>query len=349
MSLPPLTLMPESRLAAQGSNARRSTGPRTPQGKLRSRWNAFRHGQWASGLAWSDESLQHLGEDPEKFKKLREGLLAAQGPVADPLWVLQLEDLARLYWRRQRLERAWEPMTRHAQGCFRAGAHRIESLTPQGALLLKHLDSLDRSIDRKIRLLMRMREVEERRRRGGPDSSPNGRPGESAAPDEPSADTHDSPASPPSRREAEHRAADAAAAALDLADACAYGESNSDPSGGAQAAAPSPNRLTPRRGSTSLTTLSDQSKGEGAKGGECFARSGATACNAGNLTPSCKIAGARHAVPPSLTVLSASRRGLPLHIPISRNEPTMLLKRKERISAGITGQAFQGRRYARRG
>ena len=93
MSLPPLTLMPESRLAAQGSNARRSTGPRTPQGKLRSRWNAFRHGQWASGLAWSDESLQHLGEDPEKFKKLREGLLAAQGPVADPLWVLQLEDL----------------------------------------------------------------------------------------------------------------------------------------------------------------------------------------------------------------------------------------------------------------
>ena len=186
MSLPPLTLMPESRLAAQGSNARRSTGPRTPQGKLRSRWNAFRHGQWASGLAWSDESLQHLGEDPEKFKKLREGLLAAQGPVADPLWVLQLEDLARLYWRRQRLERAWEPMTRHAQGCFRAGAHRIESLTPPDELLLRQLDTVDRAIDRKVRLLLRLRQDDERSNHAelrsapaagaSPDNGPSGSP-----------------------------------------------------------------------------------------------------------------------------------------------------------------------------
>jgi hypothetical protein len=145
--------------AANRANSRRSTGPRTAQGKGRSRWNALRHGGWASGLAWSEEALQAMGEDPKEFAQLRQRLLATPGPAEDPLWGLQLEDLARLYWRRQRLERAWE------EGARRQGREAVlMPTTSPGALLLQQLESVDRAIDRKTRLLLRLREAVERTR-----------------------------------------------------------------------------------------------------------------------------------------------------------------------------------------
>ncbi len=154
----------ESRTTAQHSNAQASTGPRTEAGKRRSRWNALRHGRWASGLAWSDESLRDLGEDPEEFDRLRQALHAAEGPLDDPLWVLQLEDLARLYWRRTRLEETWLPLVEHTPAKFRGGQVAV---SPNGVRLHQQLDTADRAIDRKVRLLMRMREADERRERSG--------------------------------------------------------------------------------------------------------------------------------------------------------------------------------------
>jgi hypothetical protein len=163
MPLRQFALLTEAKLRAQRSNARRSTGPRTAAGKSRSRWNALRHGQWASGLAWSDESLRYLGEDAEEFERLRLGLHDAAGPSHDPLWGLQIEDLARLYWRRSRLEFSW---TSQARAVARlTGSHNDAPFSDEGALLLKQLEVVDRAIDRKIRLLLRLRETEERQRR----------------------------------------------------------------------------------------------------------------------------------------------------------------------------------------
>jgi hypothetical protein len=149
-----------AQLAANRSNARASTGPRSAEGKSRSRLNALRHGQWASGLCWSEESLRALGEDPEEFANLRQRLLTTPGPTDDPLWEMQIEDLARLYWRRRRLERAWE-----VQALRNGRDAELTPVTPPGALLLQHLDTVDRAIDRKTRLLLRMRQDDERQER----------------------------------------------------------------------------------------------------------------------------------------------------------------------------------------
>jgi hypothetical protein len=54
-----------------------------------------------------------LGEDPEQFQTLTRELMSAVGP-GDALWQKQIEDLAKLYWRRDRLERAQEGLRRRA-------------------------------------------------------------------------------------------------------------------------------------------------------------------------------------------------------------------------------------------
>jgi len=91
-------------LAANRQNAQNSTGPRTSAGKERSRWNALKHGRYTASDA-TRESMLALGEDPEGFERLYQELLSAYEP-ADALWAKQVEDLAKLYWRRGRLERA---------------------------------------------------------------------------------------------------------------------------------------------------------------------------------------------------------------------------------------------------
>jgi hypothetical protein len=57
--------------------------------------------------------MRALGEDPEEFEKMKRGLMTSFGP-GDALWEMQIEDLARLYWRRERLERMQEGVMRRA-------------------------------------------------------------------------------------------------------------------------------------------------------------------------------------------------------------------------------------------
>jgi hypothetical protein len=54
-----------------------------------------------------------LGEDPQEFENLKQELMSAFGP-GDALWEKQVEDLAWLYWRRERLERAQAGLRRRA-------------------------------------------------------------------------------------------------------------------------------------------------------------------------------------------------------------------------------------------
>ena len=104
-------------LAAKRSNARRSTGPSTPAGKQNSKMNALKHGAYAAEENHHQVMLA-LGEDPEEFESLKQELMTSFGPGHAP-WEKQIDDLAKLYWRRARLERA-------QQGVMRRALRRVE-------------------------------------------------------------------------------------------------------------------------------------------------------------------------------------------------------------------------------
>lgn len=90
------------KIAANRLNARRSTGPRTAQGKLRSSLNALRHGLCARPLR---EAMRALGEDPREFDRLRRDFIASFEPAA-PFERALVEDLAYLWWKKSRAERS---------------------------------------------------------------------------------------------------------------------------------------------------------------------------------------------------------------------------------------------------
>jgi hypothetical protein len=64
-----------------------------------------------------------LGEDPLEFEYLKKQLLLSYGP-GEVLWEKQIDDLAKLYWRRQRLERAQEGLMRGALLAAEERQHR---------------------------------------------------------------------------------------------------------------------------------------------------------------------------------------------------------------------------------
>jgi hypothetical protein len=107
-------------LAAKRRNARLSTGPRTPPGKQNSKLNALKHGAHAT---LEIQTMLALGEDPQEFEDLKQDLMTTYGP-GDALWERQIDDLARLYWRRQRLKRAQQGLMRRALQAVDDWQHR---------------------------------------------------------------------------------------------------------------------------------------------------------------------------------------------------------------------------------
>lgn len=86
--------------AANRSNASRSTGPVTPEGKRFSRLNALRTGYYAEYERLVGEALLRAGSDPADFDHLRESLRqtwAPRGSMEDRM----VRDLAQLLWHRQ--------------------------------------------------------------------------------------------------------------------------------------------------------------------------------------------------------------------------------------------------------
>jgi hypothetical protein len=76
------------------------------------RMNAVKHG---CDAAPENEAavMRALGEDPERFAALKRELATAYGP-GDALWDRQIDDLSRLYWRRNRIERMETGLMRDA-------------------------------------------------------------------------------------------------------------------------------------------------------------------------------------------------------------------------------------------
>jgi len=108
-------------LAAARQNAQHSTGPRSPAAKQNSKLNALKHGGYVSGENRCLAMLA-LGEDPQEFENLKQELMSAW--PGDALWEKQIEDLAWLYCRRERLERAEEGLRRRALQAIDDWQHR---------------------------------------------------------------------------------------------------------------------------------------------------------------------------------------------------------------------------------
>ncbi len=92
----------EKQLAANRANARKSTGPRTPEGKAISRHNALKHGILAQALI--PEALA-LYESQDAFDELVTELLDIFKPI-NAIEELLIQQIAVAYWRLARLYRA---------------------------------------------------------------------------------------------------------------------------------------------------------------------------------------------------------------------------------------------------
>ena len=109
-------------LAAARNNAQHSTGPRSAAAKQNSKLNALKHGGYVRDENHR-QAILALGEDPEQLQTLTQELMSAFGP-GDALWEKQVEDLAWLYCRRERLERAQEGLKRRALQAVEDWQHR---------------------------------------------------------------------------------------------------------------------------------------------------------------------------------------------------------------------------------
>jgi hypothetical protein len=87
-----------ARLAANRANARKSTGPATPEGKARSSRNAFKHGLLSSQLVSRDNDPDERLAD---LRDLVDGLIAEYQPDG-PVERLLVERIAACYWRLRR-------------------------------------------------------------------------------------------------------------------------------------------------------------------------------------------------------------------------------------------------------
>jgi hypothetical protein len=99
----------ESKIAANQRNSRKSTGPRTITGKMRSRRNALKHGLFARDCL--DFFMQ--GEDADDYKDLLNGLRDYYRPIGTAEQV-EVEWIAVCLWKRKRAWRFQNVMNRVA-------------------------------------------------------------------------------------------------------------------------------------------------------------------------------------------------------------------------------------------
>jgi hypothetical protein len=92
----------EKQLVANRANARLSTGPRTSEGRARSRWNALKHGALAQAVI--PPALEPF-ESRQAYEELHDVLRDELGP-ATALEEMLVERIATSYWRLARLLRA---------------------------------------------------------------------------------------------------------------------------------------------------------------------------------------------------------------------------------------------------
>ncbi len=94
----------EKKVAANRQNAQKSTGPQTEAGKQNSSLNGLVHGLYSQARTYA--AMVALGENPVEFERHRARLHASWGFGLDPLFDAEIDELAWLLWRKQRVEGA---------------------------------------------------------------------------------------------------------------------------------------------------------------------------------------------------------------------------------------------------
>ncbi|MCX5643408.1 MAG: transposase [Phycisphaerae bacterium] len=92
-----ITMTSAAQVSANRTNAQKSTGPRTPEGKAAVAQNAVRHGLLA-------QEVVIKGEDPGEFELYRDQMLEELAP-AGPMESMLAERIVGLAWRLRRAER----------------------------------------------------------------------------------------------------------------------------------------------------------------------------------------------------------------------------------------------------
>ena len=138
-------------------NAKKSTGPKTAEGKAASSKNALKHGIYSKFACIP-------GEDPEKLDALREDLRAEHQPASLTEEML-VDELAHHYWRIQRYRylesHMWTTPGRDAQGDLCADTQRIVWMIDHGLAALYHraLNSADRSFYKALKTLQETKKL----------------------------------------------------------------------------------------------------------------------------------------------------------------------------------------------
>jgi hypothetical protein len=146
-----------TRAETNRENAKKSTGPKTAEGKAASSKNALKHGIYSKFACIP-------GEDPEKLDALREDLRAEHQPASLTEEML-VDELAHHYWRIQRYRylesHMWTTPGRDAQGDLCADTQRIVWMIDHGLAALYHraLNSADRSFYRTLKTLQETKKV----------------------------------------------------------------------------------------------------------------------------------------------------------------------------------------------
>jgi hypothetical protein len=120
------------------ANSQNSTGPRTPEGKLASSRNSFKHGLASAQLIIP-------GEDPAAFDALLTDLLAEHQP-ANPTEQLLVLEMAQSYWLTQRA-------IRFQNQCFAPEGVNEKRL----ALFLRYQTTHDRAFHKALNTLIRLK------------------------------------------------------------------------------------------------------------------------------------------------------------------------------------------------
>jgi len=130
-------------LAANRANAQKSTGPRTPDGRAVSRWNALQHGVLARALI--PPALEPY-ESRQEFAALLQTLRQELGPQS-ALEEILVERIATSYWRLARLLRAEAgTIAQHQETAEQHMAHKRQMralLGATGGLSLNPPDPID--------------------------------------------------------------------------------------------------------------------------------------------------------------------------------------------------------------
>jgi len=116
----------EKQLVANRRNAGRSTGPRTPEGKARSRWNALKHGALSRAVVPPPLAAHERVGD---FHRLHETLRQDFAP-GSALEEVLIESIATCYWRLARVYRAEAGAVAFRQSGAEAAASQRASKQP---------------------------------------------------------------------------------------------------------------------------------------------------------------------------------------------------------------------------